>query len=335
MYIHFHEYITGFEHSEFFIEENYKEIETLRRNFVSDYSPKAIMNMEIDEYIVGKGDKNTFCSRLETELKGWGNIQGSTAIKFGVYYGTYGDSSEDYQYAKKFGNSLEEAFNRIKGELTNLIKSGSVKNYDEINNNLMSPTVKGKILSVYYPDDYLNIFSSSHLDFFANQLNLGIIDGLSEIDKQRIILEYKNNDFMLKGWNIPKFGKFLYYLFGSPTNKNVKGIINENKSNRKVDVFPSPNDLKYELIDLIPKSNITSSFNSKEKKIWNTDFAEQNRINKRIGDKGELIVLQYEKDKLGDCDKKELIEKINHVLKKMIRQVMIYCHLMSLGMKCT
>ena len=45
--------------------------------------------MDIDEYIVGKGHKNTFRYWLETILRKLGNIKGGSTAgnKFGVYYG--------------------------------------------------------------------------------------------------------------------------------------------------------------------------------------------------------------------------------------------------------
>lgn len=114
--------------------------------------------------------------------------------------------------------------------------------------------LKGKILSVYYPNNYLNIFSSSHLDFFIEQLNLGLTAGLSEIDKQKIILEFKRNDDLMKSWSVYKFGKFVYYLFGSPTNDKVKGVIGKGGDKPMIEIFPAIGDISYSKIQYYPIS---------------------------------------------------------------------------------
>lgn len=310
-------HIAGFEESKFLDKDKEKEIEKLRVRFVADYSKDSILNMKIDEYINGKGDRNTFCNRIETELRDLGNMKGAFATKFGVYYGTFGAYTEKkYRNVSKWGDTVDEAFETIKKEIINLIEAGEIKDFDKINNNLISPMLKGKILSIYYPNDYLNIFSSSHLDFFMNQLSLGLTKGISEIDKQKIILEYKNNNPIMKSWSIYKFGKFLYYLFGSPTNNKVKGVIDVDSNKPMVEVFSDINDVNYTIIELrtksIPTTKSTSTSNSGRK----VDFEEKNKQNKRLGDRGELIVLQSEINKLKTCGKRNLVKAIKHISKE-------------------
>lgn len=305
----FRKHIASFEESILCEAEKEKEIEKLRIKFITNYTKDEICKMDIDDYVTGKGNKNTFCYRIEFELKDLGNIKGGFAPKFGVYYGVDGEKTESkYRYVNKFGSTLTEAFETLKNEIINLIETGSIKDYDKINKNLIPPMLKGKILHLYYPNDFLNIYSSSHLDYFMNQLNLGFTKRLTEIDKQKIILEYKNNDDIMKSWSIRKFGKFLYYLFGSPTNKKVSGVINK----AKVEVFSPTSEVNYLIIDLKTKVKSTSSSTGVKKGNFKVDFEEKNRYNKRIGDRGELIVLKAEMDKLKQC-KKELVEKIKHI----------------------
>ena len=53
-----------------------------------------------------------------------------------------------------------------------LIFSGEKHNYDEIIENPLNALIKRKILSVYFPEEYLNIFSERHLDYYLRSLNL-------------------------------------------------------------------------------------------------------------------------------------------------------------------
>lgn len=202
----FQAHLADFGESDFYNVSLKNKLNNLRTRFVTDYSIEAIRQMLIDEYINGKGDRTSFCNRIEAELKDWGNMKGAFATKFGVYYGTYGEGTgKEYRFLPKWGSTVEQAFDLIKSEIVNLIEAGAIKNFNMINNNLISPMLKGKILSLYYPNDFLNIFSSSHLDFFMNQLNIYSTKGSSEIDKQRKIIQYKNSSDFMKGWNIYKF----------------------------------------------------------------------------------------------------------------------------------
>lgn len=79
---------------------------------------------------------------------------------------------------------------------------------------------KGKILSVYYPDDFMNIFSAKHLNYFIDNLCIEN-SSRSELDKQALLLHYKNSDQVMKKWSVYEFSRFLYKSFGSP-NDEVK-----------------------------------------------------------------------------------------------------------------
>lgn len=310
-------HLTDFEEIRFSDIEKEKEIEMLRRKFVDDYSKDKIKKLKMDEYINGKGDRSTFCNRIETELKDWGNMKGAFATKFGVYFGAYGKGTDrKYRFVCKLGDTVESAFTTLKRELINLIDAGDKKDFKSINENLISPMLKGKILSVYYPNDYLNIFSSRHLDFFMEQLNLGFTTGLSEIDKQKIILEFKNNDDLMKSWSIYKFAKFLYYLFGSPTNDKVNGVIGKDGNKPMVEIFPAIEDINYSIIQLHTKNIQEDSSSRLKNSGGKLDYETKNKNNKRLGDRGELIVLKSEINKLKSYGMVSLSEKIKHIAKK-------------------
>ena len=80
-----------------------------------------------------------------------GDMRGATSEKFGVYY----SRENKYEFAKKYGNNLEEAFLKVKQEICNLIIAGNNEDYDTISKSFLPPLFKGKILSTYYPEKYL------------------------------------------------------------------------------------------------------------------------------------------------------------------------------------
>ena len=87
--------------------ETEKRIEKLRLKFTNDYKIKQIIDLKLEEYVVGMGKKDTFCYRIETELDELGDIHGSPAIKFGVYFGIRGgDKKPKYHVSEsKYGKS--------------------------------------------------------------------------------------------------------------------------------------------------------------------------------------------------------------------------------------
>lgn len=189
------------------IEESRKSLHEYRKKFVEYYTLDRIALMPMDSYVLGKSHTKIpfhFCYALERQLDGLGRIIGSTADKFGLYFGsTKSDSNIKYRFTKKYGTNKENAFDNIKSEIIDLIKHGKEHNLTALAKNKISPMFKGKILSSYYPKQYLNVFSDKHLDYFLIQLNLDnqkLIKG-SAIYKREALAKYKENDEVMKKWS--------------------------------------------------------------------------------------------------------------------------------------
>ena len=117
--------------------DEFKKLNYLRSNFVNYFTIKKLNELSIDEYIAGKRQQ-TFCNRIENELNDWGNIHGSTSIKFGVFFGKKGkDKSQIYRFASRFGTTSEEAFLNIRSSIIELINYGFKEDYDKIKQNLI------------------------------------------------------------------------------------------------------------------------------------------------------------------------------------------------------
>jgi hypothetical protein len=95
-----------------------KEILKKRNEFITEFSGEKIPSLQLDEYVQGKPDPktgepnhSTFCFRLERDVPWFGNIWGTPADKFGIYYSK---QKRDYAYKNhdKF-ESAEEAFEQI------------------------------------------------------------------------------------------------------------------------------------------------------------------------------------------------------------------------------
>lgn len=194
-----------------------KELENLRNIFINKFSVDKIVTLPLDDYVVGKQNENSFCNFLENRLKDLGDIHGSTAIKFGIYFGRQGkDNIKKYRFAQKYGNNLEDCFANIKLEIITLIKNGTNKDLQGIKKCKLAPIFRGKILATYFPEEYMNIFSEEHLDYFLTKLNIGNLISLNILEKQRELLLIKNSNEITKNWTNYKFSCFLYTMFGKP-----------------------------------------------------------------------------------------------------------------------
>lgn len=287
------------------IKKEYLRLERLRLDFVRSFSIEKIINISIDNYIEGKASKISFCYRMENELKGLGDMHGATAKKFGIYFNK---KNNIYESSKKFGH-IDNAFHNIKLSIGELLESGQESNLDSIVKNPLSNMFKGKILSTYYPDKFLNILSSKYLDYYLDKLGIYYDSTENEVYKREYLLKFKNNDSVMRGWNNFLFSTFLYEQFGIPFNSK-DNIPDDLRDYTHINLF-NTNKIKYELINwrldsLSPKNNQTR-VNNKKRKI---DFEKENTINCKIGEHGERIVMKIEKDKLISWGKKDLADKV-------------------------
>lgn len=203
--------------------EKIENLDNLRKQFVIDFSTDTIISLTKEEYVVGLGKKDTFCYRIENELQDLGNMHGATSSKFGVYYGTSGkDDTEKYRSTNTFSKDVDKAFEMVKDEIVILINNGAKQDYNAIRKSKFKSLFRGKILSTYYPDYYLPIFSETHLDYFMSKLNIELDSNDDVLDKQNKIITWKNSRSDTKDWSNGILSEFLYKEIGKPSDEQEK-----------------------------------------------------------------------------------------------------------------
>lgn len=307
------EYQLEFEKIRGAVDSDFKNLFKLQKKFSRDYTVKAITSLALDDYVVGK-QLHSFCYRIETELNDWGNMHGSPAKKFGVYYGVAGkDAEKKYRIGKKiFGSSIGEAFDKVKNSIVELIENED--NFDVLKRNPISPMFKGKILSIYHKDKFLNIFASSHLDYFINKLSLEN-DSKSELDKQNRLLEFKNDDSEMGQWSNFEFSKFLYHSFGKPNDQLETKNLSTGLKKYKLDDFPPIESVKFQFVDL-QTDKPRESANRKERNPGKADYSARSKRFKTIGDRGEQIVVMAERQALKKMGRDDLARKVDQISKR-------------------
>lgn len=212
--------------------KRFEELNKIRQKFVDDYSISKLLKLPVRDYVVGFQER-TFSYRLEEELKDLGDIHGQPSDKFGLWFGTKGnDDEKKYRWESKFGDTVEEAYQNIISEIVELIDAGSKEDRDRIKDCRLHAFLRGKILATYFPDKYLPIFSNDHLNHFLDKTVKEYDIRLHIFDRKSILIDWKNNNPIMRNWTIQLFTEFLYQTFGKPV-KDVEKDINKKVSDNQ------------------------------------------------------------------------------------------------------
>lgn len=274
------------------LEKKYKPLFKVRENFVQKFSPAKIASMKIDDYVIGRQSKTSFCYELERKLDQLGRITGQPSSKFGIWYSPQID---DYKFDPRFGDNYKEAYQKIKTSIIELLEAGKRHDYDAIIANQLNALIKGKILSVYYPDDYLNIFSREHLDYYLRILDLDTAELMKQdvLYKRDALLNFKDNDKDMKKWSIDMFAVFLHSHYPKSPAKDEEMAV---KSTDEELGFPTLEDVSF--VDLQLASGMQTTTGKTHSATPLPDYEKEAKKYKKLGDRGEYIVVQAEIQRL-------------------------------------
>jgi hypothetical protein len=299
----------------------YKNFKKIQRQFVQKFPLTKIRSLTIDDYVEGKRtngepNKDSFCYWVEWKTTNLGRMQGARADKFGLYCDK---ATQQYKYVKRFENE-NIAIRSLKEEIIKLIEYGRNKDLENIKKVKLSKMFKGKILFLYYPDKFVNIFSEKHVDYFLEKLDLieDNADKMDLIDKRELLSNFKNNDEIMRNWNMFEFSNFLYNTFGRPADKNktpreLKEYIDFSED------YPKMNKVSPVFIELnINTQAISIKEKTKDRQPRIVDFEKENKRNKKIGDQGELIVKKMEIEHLKSNGKRDLAANVKRISKENV-----------------
>ncbi|CAN7779833.1 DUF3883 domain-containing protein [Variovorax sp. LjRoot84] len=247
-----------------------------RGEFLQAFPLDTLGKLDLEDYVIGR-QSPTFCTFVEARTRAWASINGSPAIKFGIYFGGIkGDKTKKHRFSKKFGVTEAVAYDAVKAalrELGQLASSPSIP-FEAIDKNPLSQMLKAKILSLYFPDKFLNVCSANHLETLAQKLGIG--DGLALSEIQHRLLDVKKGDATTKNWSNPKFMSFLYATYiDEPDTGGDEVVKPRRKTKRRV------------------------------------NFEEVQKLRSAIGEAAEQFALQWEKQRLLGAGLGHLISKID------------------------
>lgn len=279
-------------------QKEFRDLEILRKKFVSDFPISDISNLSLDQFTAGNYNRRSFCSRLENELKPLGDMHGSYIDKFGVYYSNKRDK---YECAKKWDSkrNLDNGFVRLKIEISKLLVAGQNKDLRAIDNNRISPLFKGKILATYFPNEYFPIFSSSHIKYFMNIFQMEYDYNLTLEENKQKLLQIYEYDERLKRLNYHLLMKFMYAYDKDFLGQQAKL---KSKSDIPIQVELNYHNLKEQHTTPSGTSHNANHALSELKKVLQ-------------GDRAESLVVRFEQNKLKNCGRIDLSHKVEQVSK--------------------
>jgi hypothetical protein len=175
---------------------------------------------------------------------------------------------------------------------------------------------KGKILFLYYPDQFLNIFSEAYVDYFLREAGLAVpSDNIDVLAKRELLLKFKAGDEVMSKWTTYEFNYFLYETWGEPPRASkLPAVLQKYVEARS---FPSAESTRGEFISFeLVNARGSSGQEGRKRDNAEIDFEEQNRRNKRIGDQGEEVVYRAERRWLEDNGRRDLAQKVELVCRQ-------------------
>lgn len=275
-----------------------KNLEILRKNFVSDFPISSIGNLSLDRFTAGNYNRSSFCSRLENELKSLGDMHGSYVDKFGVYYS---NKRNKYECTKKWDNkkNVDNGFKRLKDSIIKLLEDGQNKDLHAIEENSISPLFKGKILATYFPNDYFPIFSYSHIKYFMDIFQIKFDSKLTLEENKQKLLQIYEYDERLKKLDYHLLMKFMYSF--------DTDFLGQREKLKSKNIIPTQVELNY--------ANLKGQHNNNPITSNKTNYA-LTELKKAIqGERAENLVMLFEKDKLEKSGRPDLAKMVEQVSK--------------------
>ncbi|MGF7441408.1 McrB family protein [Campylobacter concisus] len=214
----------------------------LRDDFQQRWPFQAIENMTLEQY-TGVKSKDTFTFWLESKTENLISIWGGSAYKFGIFKRAQNDVEKElksgqtgdteYGWYEKYGETRNQAFQKIKSLILQIIKYAQNKEFENIDDIDLGNAIKWKIAFLYAPDKtLLHIVSKEAFKYLAQKNNIKS-KNISEIQKE--LLKNKPNymdfyEYSSLLWNqYAKENKSTHDVLNNSDNEGYKMTDNDKK----------------------------------------------------------------------------------------------------------
>ena len=209
-----------------------KFFETLEDNkskFIERFPLDKLIDMPIEEYIVLKANypdtyNDVFTYWLERKKEIGGAIGGGNASKFYIYMDATGKYCIGYGNKKRYieGDELKYEYNDFISKIVKSIefaREDNIEGIKELNPPLWNMVLL-KILSIYLPNKFIDVYSSSVLIPLAEILNLDIDKSAENIVEINYLATKKLKEMdAFKDWEMFKLSNFVWETISKAPRK--------------------------------------------------------------------------------------------------------------------
>jgi hypothetical protein len=165
----------------------------------------------------------------------------------------------------------------------------------------------------------LNIFSEEYLNHYLTELDLDTkeLTMSDPVYKREALIEFKNQDPIMKKWSVDVFAYFLWAEYpGTPPKEDAtNGGTADPLAYYKTPNFPPNPHAEFITMHMIPPPASIASTRGRgaSQGHSNVDYEKEARELKKLGDRGEKIVMDLESKRLKDAGRSDLAKKIERV----------------------
>ena len=281
--------------------------EEIFKKFQERWSLEKVKKMELKDYTgIGGTNRDDFAYWIESELDKLGSIRGGSAFKFGIYKRNANNNKEnkrgfiyekDYAWLAKYGNTKEEAFDKIKSYIIKIIELSQQNKLDEIGKIDLWHLYKWKIAFHYQNIEdmrIVGIFNEKILQDIAKGENLG--ENLSTAQIYEKLLGDKTTTYtlqtMIQEKSMPlwqKYGKNSQEIMENPMQNNLNTQTQKTIPLNQILYGPPGTGKTYETInkalEILVKFKEIDSIPETRK--------EQNKLFREFKDKGQIAFITF------------------------------------------
>ncbi len=244
----------------------FETLEDNKSKFTERFPLDKLLDMPIDEYIVLKANypdtyNDVFTYWLERKKEIGGAIGGGNASKFYIYMDATGKYCIGYGNNKRYieGDELKYEYNELISKIVKSIefaKEDNIEGIKELNPPLWNMVLL-KILSIYVPDKFIDIYSSSVLIPLSEILNLDIDKSPENIIEINYLATKRLREMdEFKEWEMFKLSNFVWETISKSTRSISNEVDELNEDNKNFILYGPPGTGKtYNVIDELNEDN--------------------------------------------------------------------------------
>ena len=191
--------------------EDLQKAEEERKQVIEHFPLEEWPRMPVERYALGLGEKDTFSWWLEWGTKHLGSIRGGSSEKHLIYK----HQTKGWVYDSSAYQNEQAAWEAIRGAFVNAFQLAQQGRYDAIDT--LGPFKRGyaiviKVLYVYFPEQFLPIYSADHTVHFLQVLKYPLIGKASEwkgVKLNRALLEAVQQQPGLRDFSYLEIMRFL------------------------------------------------------------------------------------------------------------------------------